>query len=84
MPFLTQIMGLTTLSRISSAVSVRDVARRLKAFLCKKRCVLYKTMNSLFVISVCYIANSAARLLSEYLSTEKLKSFWWMLINEVD
>jgi len=68
MPFVTQMMGLTTLSRISSAVSVRDVARRLKAFLCKKTLcsvgLLYKTMNSLFVITVCYIANSAALLLS--------------------
>ena len=60
-------MSLTTLSRISSAVSVRDVARRLKTFLCKKRCVVYAYTlqdDEQFVISVCYIANSAALLLS--------------------
>ena len=69
MPFLTQMMGLTTLSRISSAVSVLDVGYSpaaksisLQKTLCSVG-LLYKTMNSLFVISVCYIANSAALLL---------------------
>ena len=71
MLFLTQMMGLTSdhpKSNLLGRVRPGRIARRLKAFLCKKTLcsvgLLYKTMNSLFVISVCYIANSAALLLS--------------------
>jgi len=69
MPFLTQMMGLTTLSRISSAVSVLDVGYSPAAksiSLQKTLCRVGPTLqdDEQFVISVCYIANSAVLLLS--------------------